>query len=269
MLSGASEPAKDCFFLTCAVVFPENLCRNICTWEDPTDSQFWTIPLGICLKTAGSLCQEGKGLHCSKQASSLSFIAATASFKRGSSPWERNSLLPKARLLLHTGIAIFASTRFSQVLPVPAGHGLWLHFLPEKNDQTEQMDADLYSLRQQLYLWTDCPYSVIVLSQDTRSVHGTFLLLVLPDQYVGIHGEACIPNVLESNDAELHWHYNRHQLELNFQEAKIICTLNKYFFRKITDLNTIKTRHSKNRWGKKASSVKTSYVCVGLFCIYT
>lgn len=133
----------------------------------------------------------------------------------------------QSRLLLDTGIAIFASSRFSQVLPVPTGHGLWLHFLPEKNDQTEEMDADLYFVRQELYLRTDCPYSVIVSSQDTRSVHGTFLLLVLPDQYVGRCLEVCIPNVLESNDVELHQHYNRLQLELNFQEAKIICTLNK------------------------------------------
>lgn len=59
-------------------------------------------------------------------------------------------------------------------------------------------------LRQELYLRTDCPSSVIVLGQDTRSVHGTFLLLVLPDQDVGRCGEVCVPNVLEHNDTELH-----------------------------------------------------------------
>lgn len=130
--TGASEPVKDSFFLTCAVGFPEKLCRNICTWENPTAGQFWTIPLGICLKTGGSLCQEGKGLHFMEQASSLGLTAATANFRHSSSLWEPKTLLPKARLRLHAGNAIFPSARFSWVLSMPTDYEPWLHFLPEK-----------------------------------------------------------------------------------------------------------------------------------------
>lgn len=156
------------------------ISRNI-TWENPAASQLPTIPLGICLQRAGSLCQEGKGLR--RTGTFPQPDGSHGGSPRGSSLREPGSPLPRA------GAALLSQAR--AVPECYQWYGQQLPSLPENK-----------VIRLKGWMWifisyfpelgTD-PLPLIALSSDMRSVHWVFLLLICLTGLLAERRECVLP----------------------------------------------------------------------------
>lgn len=122
----------------------------------------------------------------------------------------------------------FSHVRFSWVLSMPTDYRPSLHFLPEKKNKSDWIGGcrSLFC-KTELFLRTNCPASVIILSQDTRSVHGIFLLLLCLISMLAEARNCAFPiylNPMMQNSTDT---LQQASARVEFSEGKNNCTLNK------------------------------------------